>query len=576
MKQRFCIIVFLLYFFLAVPSLQKPVEGWEWLNRSAAEHIIKTGIPAIGELDHLENLLLIHPPSWCYLMGVSLKLFGYGDIQARLPGLIVMALTGLLLWLLAKMVLKSEAGAFIALGLYLTHPFAIQGALSSDFTDGTLLPLAITGFILCWFYTAQWPLVKRITLLGACFSVCLWAKLTTPLALIPCIILVGVGCYGAKTAIILSVGVALAGIGIFGATWLIYCKKLHLLLPGNFPFIDLFMTPFYYITGGGAALLPWELSLRDTAIQLTRIILWLGPLFLFVSTIGLSKRLQEIILNRKVDIEDIIWLLAIIVIMGYTFIQGGVGAFPKYYLTIVPLLAIYAARWITSEHQYLTKSTVFEILLILLISTGYFYLVVGDYIYIFNHDIRNALIFAGTRSAISHLILKLALYCVLPLSLWIFLKNSKSTLSFRSVICIFVFSGQIAISLLQGISPYMTKYYYGTPINDVHSVIRILKGIKEPRIIIAPKEFIYSAEAKAPIRSFSEVWDDPKKLKELVSKYWPQAIVYGLPTHTVHWIQKVSLDSQLLQILHKNYIKRQVGEFTIWLLIDDSQKIRVL
>jgi hypothetical protein len=509
-------------------------------------------------------------------MGVSLKVFGYGDIQARLPGLIAMALTGLLLWLLAKMILKSEAGAFIALGLYLTHPFAIQGALSSDFTDGTLLPLTITSFILCWLYSAKWPLVKRIALIGACFSVCLWAKLTTPLALIPCIILVGVGCYGAKTAIVLSAGVALVGVGIFGATWLIYCKKLHLLLPGNFPFTDLFMTPLYYLAGGKAALLPWELSSRDTAIQLTRIILWLGPLFLFVSTIGLSKRLQEIISNCKIDIEDIIWLLAIIVIMGYTFIQGGVGAFPKYYLTIVPLLAIYAARWITSEHQNLTKSTVFEILLILLISTGYFYLVVGDYIYIFNHDIRNTLIFAGTKSAISHLILKLALYCVPPLSLWIFLKNSKRTLSFRSVICIFVFSGQIAISLLQGISPYMTKYYYGTPINDVHSVIRILKGIKEPRVIIAPKEFIYSAEAKAPIRSFSEVWDDPEKLKELVSKYRPQAIVYGLPTHTVHWIRKVSLDSQLLQILHKNYIEQQVGEFTIWLLIDNSLKIPVL
>ena len=122
----------------------------------------------------------------------------------------------------------------------------------------------------------------------------------------------------------------------------------------------------------------------------------------------------------------------------------------------------------------------------------------------------------------------------------------------------------------------MTKYYYGTPINDVHSVIRMLKGIKEPRIIIAPKDFIYSAEAKAPIRSFSEVWDDPKKLKELISKYRPQAIVYGLPTHTVQWIQQVSSDSQLLQILHKNYIERQVGEFTIWLLIDDSQKIRIL
>ena len=174
-RPEYLLIILLLAVALSVPLLNKPYLYWEWLNLSAAESILETGMPRAALWS--DDPLLIHPPSWAYAIAFSQGILGNHFWSARLPGLCVFLVTGLLLWLLILQLGYGMVTAHVASVIYLTNPFALQGMLSLDFTDGSLLPLSAVLFSLVSVASRSHPLRTQVVMLGLCLCFAFWAKI---------------------------------------------------------------------------------------------------------------------------------------------------------------------------------------------------------------------------------------------------------------------------------------------------------------------------------------------------------------------------------------------------------------
>ena len=221
----------LVFVVLALPFLNQSIDSWEWLHRCAAERVVASGVPSLDcPLDGAavaqpsrSALLLIHPPSSVYLSALSLRLLGDDEWQARVPGLLAVVITAALLavlvWRRAGCGPEASRIAILVTAVYLLHPATLQGALYLGFSDGTLLPLTWALFLFVWLETLERSLAARIALLGPCFAVALWAKITTSLALPVAAALVVLALRGPGVAVAMLGGVVGLGGALFLVSW---------------------------------------------------------------------------------------------------------------------------------------------------------------------------------------------------------------------------------------------------------------------------------------------------------------------------------------------------------------------
>ncbi len=548
----------LLFVALCVPSLNRPIEKWENQNFSAAERLATTG--GLGDAEQI-GAILIHPPVWCYTMAAAFRLFGVGDAQAKIPGLLVVLATGLVLFSLAKLALGDERKALIAAGLYLLHPLVIQGGLSDDFTDGTLLPLALLSFFVCWFRSSSWPEAKRTALLAAVFAVCLWTKLTTPLGLIPCLWLFSlVKDRGVRWNPIQSASlIAIAGGAAFALTWSAYCRALS--ASSGVPMSELLLRPLKFITNSGGGTfsvtgVPW----RDYAVLWARALLWFGPLLFSTAAWAMLRRVKQLAGGAETVGRDILLIFALIVMAAYTVMQGGAGAFPKYFIALVPFLALYAADAIDFN------AGLAEISLLFAGGLAYYFFIAGDPLYVLNYGLRGCALNSDCRAQALRLALKLALYALPVVGLGAFSAARSEKHFFSSRILVLIFSAQTAMSLLQATSPYFVRYFYGASISDFRSAVEKISGLPEPRTALAPGTFLFLARAHS-VRcenARGNVWEHPDAIERCVADGAPQSFVYGLPENTIGQVMSISRDKTLDAILARRYRKQAVGDWTVW------------
>ncbi|GIW06231.1 MAG: hypothetical protein KatS3mg060_1036 [Dehalococcoidia bacterium] len=153
--------------------------------------IAETGVPYAnvgfminhkGQIDQQYEYGLWHPPLYLYTLGLTFKLFGVSETNARLLGVATMMLTALFLLLAVRQALRSHPNrdgfALWAVLLYVFNPLTLQSALLLDI-DGTVLTVML--MLLVWLYLALcdagwWGRL----VLGVVFALALWAKMTTP------------------------------------------------------------------------------------------------------------------------------------------------------------------------------------------------------------------------------------------------------------------------------------------------------------------------------------------------------------------------------------------------------------
>jgi hypothetical protein len=542
---------------LTVPFLNQPVGSWEWLNRSAAQSIVVSGVPALGpapgEAAGPPRLVLFHPPSSAYLAALSLWLLGDGEWQARLPGVVVTLLTGIGLALLVRRRLGADpAAAWVATvsaAVYLLHAATVHGALYLGFSDGTLLPLTWVLFAAAWLETGGRGIWLRVLAMGGCLALALWAKVTTSLALPATLAVVAAITHGVRAAVALSLGTAAVGFGLFLATWWMYV--LHLAQRVDATPASLWGEPFRYLADEGGVF-----SLDGFLLSSARLSLYFGPFLLAAAAAAVVRGLPEIIRDRRGRPEALVPALVIVVTVAYLALPGGTGAFPKYHLVILPFVAWLVATELGRGADHHRPR------LVLLAGVGavYFALLVGDPVKVLNYDLRMARLEGGIGQAVARLALALGLSVA-------FLGVARALCGgWRAALLVTVIASQVGLVAVQARGGYFTTHLYGTPISELTRAVGLVRsGTPVGSAIVALPEVGYAAGRPLVPGVARRLWHEPAKLTALIRRAAPSAVVWGTASHTLEQVRGLEQDPALAEALGRDYRRHAVGGFTVWL-----------
>jgi hypothetical protein len=436
------------------------------------------------------------------------------------------------------------------------------------------------------------PLIYQVLVLGMVLSFSFWAKVTTSLALPPCLGLTVFFSPVVETghrhfhvvrdersedrlsvrlwrALLLSGGVSFVGLGIFLFTWSLYTSILARFL--RLPIRSLFWKPFHYLLSETGTDLLSVFSVdffSELLILLVRVVLYLGPFVCLAALVALGFRLKMFCKQRRFGPGDYIYVLTFFVVVAYLILQGGTGSFPKYHLVILPFVCLLGMKGI---FRIVPMPKTFPWKMFAVVTTvGVFYyaFVVGDYLFIFNHELRYAA-YAGIdkKPVILQILIRGLLYVLFPgLVGWVIHKKFRDKSFWKHVLLASLIASQVGMTASQALGGYDVVYKYGSPLRDFEEVIRVLQNNAEQKdAILALPEFIYMSNLR-PVSGMSRgFWDQPEVLAQLIERENPVAVVYGLPTHTLHQMKQVFTNRKLVTILEKGYQQVTVGEYTVWI-----------
>jgi 4-amino-4-deoxy-L-arabinose transferase-like glycosyltransferase len=249
--------------------------------------IAETGIPYAnvgfminhkGEIDRQYEYGLWHPPLYLYTLGVTFKLFGVSETNARLLGVATMMLTALLLFLAVRVALLAHPNrdgfALWAVLLYVFNPLTLQSALLLDI-DGTVLTVLL--MLLVWLFLALrdagwWARL----VLAVAFAAALWAKMTTPFFFLGAVVVYRTLQGRLDRGIAEALTIGGVGLAIFLPSWWLVCFLTG--MPFEMPF-EVLGREFEDAAGYGLRSLRTFEAIAAAAQPALR---WMGPFLVLV------------------------------------------------------------------------------------------------------------------------------------------------------------------------------------------------------------------------------------------------------------------------------------------------------
>lgn len=238
-----------LFLSLAVHQAAKPLHLDAMDFPAVAKATAESGKPIYYRGEQNPNHSgLYHPPLYIYTLAGWFKVFGSGPFQARLFGAACALLLGGTTLLLAGCFLRREELARIVpwfWPLFLLNPYALQGSAVPDIDTSVYGPLLT---LLLWsFVRLRWrggigiessPSARGLGLVALLFALCLWAKLTTILAFVPFLVVLGAAQWGWRRGAPAAALALLAGSGLFLATYWGYGRLLGLDTTYSYAFLQ--------------------------------------------------------------------------------------------------------------------------------------------------------------------------------------------------------------------------------------------------------------------------------------------------------------------------------------------------
>ncbi len=511
----------------AEPQLGKPYVYDEAAFAFAGHAVATTGLPW-SNLGHLQTLVpgdfsqrfnwaLWHPPMYVYALGEAYARFGETERTARGLGVAAAAATGLVVFLTtlavtAPITRAAPTFAAVAAALYVTNPFVVQSALLLDI-DGTVLvatvALAMLAYVLLLGNARplNHPVTWALTLLATlAIALCLWAKMTTVLAVIAAATgyrVVGRPWRPWRLVLELPV-IACGGTGLFLGSWWWVAKRLG--MPFEFPFRVLWLE-FEEAAGSTAAWQHDPLVVLDLASQVA---LWTSP-YLLALFIGAGlMRLGEIAASPwrwvrgrrdrdsatakgvRLGFEPIDFVAIAGAGTGLVYLIKLAGSFPKYHITMMPFAAVVVGYFLARVVGRLSWWEPPAYAIVLAGMTGYYSLVAGDRLVLFRgYDWLLPLVawpgvagfgflIMGTLLGRHHLPRQLAILAVLLTGAWSW-----------------------GVNVAQADAAYSTAYNYG--VTGQREVAAYLDTILKPgERYVAAREVAYYAREDAFIDQ--DVW----------------------------------------------------------------------
>ncbi|MDD5238072.1 MAG: glycosyltransferase family 39 protein [Candidatus Omnitrophica bacterium] len=559
-NNAFYKLIFLLalgcYILIIVKSLEKPLVADELANRSAAESVVLIGAPKSFGLD---RLLLGHPPLYLYTVAVFFRIFGIGDIQARLVGLAFFVLNLILVFMLGKSLYpKNKLAAPLALLFFGLSPLVIQGFSIIDI-DQTLLAFTLTLFFYCFIRFEHLAIQKRIIFLSLSFFLVMCSKFSP----IPMLIASMMLYWGLKRNFLRGVvevaAIVLLGAGLFLLSWRLFCYYFH--------YNDYFLEPFIYtyrsffrLQAEGGLLE----KLVSAGISLLRISSWISPFLLLLAFYVLGKQVKELAKERPVQRDFFLSIFVFGSFIGYLFVGGLSYGFPKSQFPVMPALAVLIGGNLSLDS--LNKSTLTKLAVILCIVLLGYLLLVGDTIYLINYSLKEALIY-NFRLGFANFIFPLLLYIVSPLLLLgiihILFRSWVFTHKFLFALIITTLASNLSLDILQANADYLTTAGYGG--RGKIAMLNFLKGIlREDDIVFSAPEIIYDLRSSKSVFPYLETWSRPESFLAFIREEKPRAIIYGIPLNTIGEFKRTLLRPGILELLKRDYKREDFGSYTVW------------
>ena len=148
-----------LLFFIALLlfsiNLDRPPNGDELHHVLAAQHLLETGRPLIGEGEYRRGIL----HTW--MVAISYELFGEGIASARIPAVLLVALVAPILFFWVRREAGSLA-AWLTAGLFISSPFTVEIAQFSRFYAIQIFSFVLGVLFYYYTLTAAVSLSQRI------------------------------------------------------------------------------------------------------------------------------------------------------------------------------------------------------------------------------------------------------------------------------------------------------------------------------------------------------------------------------------------------------------------------------
>jgi 4-amino-4-deoxy-L-arabinose transferase-like glycosyltransferase len=342
-----------------------------------ARAIAQTGRPIYYRGEDLPaNVGIWHPPLYPYTLGAWEQVFGFSHVAVRSFGFACALIAAAFGLLIIRRLFDDPKGWLRAawLGIFLLHPYAIQSALLPDI-DSTVL-VASSMFAL-WALTEavvahRWtPLVTSV-IFGVALGINALAKLTTPIALIPLMIIsLALSTRSFRWTLVGTALFSAIAATLFSAVWgfIAVVARVDFGYPFSFTYQSL-------ISRSGSK------SVAQHIHDLwpgPSVLFWLTPLLLIAFIVGMLAALR---LARGMTGQALLLIgsFAAMVFFAYNVITGPPFGFPKYYAPALGPMAIVAiapfglprGEFLAWRHPWSTRRfLVVAALVVVIIDAGY-------------------------------------------------------------------------------------------------------------------------------------------------------------------------------------------------------------
>lgn len=551
-SSLFLFISIFLFLIGVFVKLNAPLAEWDRVSLEAAINW-SNGINS--------PWLFVHPPGYPLYLAFVFKIFGVSISVVRLANAFCLLLTAVIIYQIAKS-LTNKNVALWSTSIYLVSPMVIQGSISLDVADTSLLPLGYT--LLAWsivYSHRKSNAVLDIVLITFFTAFCFWLKLTSTL-----VIIAGIFLYALlnrkkidKIWIKKILAGTLFGFFLFLLTWI----SISIFLWGKESCFGVLLNPVIALQAMKEGMSLFAKATR-IGVDTLRIVFWCSPFFLWI----VFWQILKILKNRKdfpSPLIAFVWISGFYSIV-YVLIGGTNWGFPRYHAAILPIFVILAGILISDWiKDYSGKELLYLLSVVCLLCLIYIFFL-DDPLYFIILKWKESILFGNIRGAVLRAFLHTVLYLSLPL--FVFLFSAKMSRLKLSKVKLFLLIGTLttlfSLSIVQVSADYNTAYQYGA-LGKEELIEKVLNIINKNDIVMASPEFIYEFREKEVPDIRWKVWQSIEVLSDTFWKTKPKILIMGLTVNSLYFWRDFLEHEKLQILLEEEYEDFWIGTYRLWI-----------
>jgi hypothetical protein len=429
----------------------------------------------------------------------------------------------------------------------------VQQAAVTVEIDQTVLPLVT--LLLCWRAKQfmEESSVKNGLWLAASMALALWARLTTPIVLIP--LFVGFAWWSTDSKKAVKTAVWLVfGCVMFFVTWRLYCMATGVNWFGPFEYLS---RSFRETTVGERS------SGASRLVQnMLYLVFWGMNPFLLVLMVGsiIVGYLKKGPRTELCYLAAGVWLLC-----GYEVVGGALFGFPKYQIPAMPLVCLgIALAWKGMWKFKPLERREIEYLVGLAILALFAMAFLGDPLHAMRIDIRETAAIGGSiRLEFMKLGARFAI-CWVALQVSFVIVRRRLRLAVWQLLLFCVLWTNGVFSIWQGNCAYSTGYVYGDAGETRQLAEWIVYNRENKHPLLMPHEVLFQMDDFRLVDGLPMDWTDMNAVAERIETEYPTMIALSVLTNTTSEVREALQNEKMQKILHSDYRMSRFGRYYVW------------